>query len=463
MIFKILFLLSLIFQIQSAQAISFDEARHLLARTGFGVPDPNRIKKLLPLSYQEAVDQILDGVTDTTAMPAPEWINELPPISKIRKKWTMVQKKLFQKNRQEQKRELKELWVKEMLTTQSPFTEHMTLFWHNHFVSEFKKVKWAGYMYQQNKLLRKHALGSFAVMLRKISKNPAMLIYLDGNKNKKGKPNENFAREVLELFSLGEGHVYTEADIQNAARAFTGWSVDKKRAQFTNRAKQHDNGHKEFLGQSGNFNGDDIIDILLKHPRVAEFISEKIWLEFIGTKPEPSQLALVSKKFRTNKYQLRPLLYAILMSDAFRSSTNKGQIIKAPVDIVIGTARLLGHQNVSIKRMMNLIKNFGQDLMDPPNVKGWPGGERWITTHTMALRTKYLYQVSRDLRRGMTKRASKNRPNNIITLDENLSSFDPQKLRHIFLAIPPKNNVNPNETNTSRAMKFVTDPVFHLK
>ena len=169
--------------------------------------------------------------------------------------------KLFQKNRQEQTRELKELWIKEMLTTQSPFTEHMTLFWHNHFVSEFKKVKWAGYMYQQNKLLRKHALGSFAVLLREISTNPALLIYLGGNKNRKGKANENFAREVLELFSLGEGRVYSEADIQNAARAFSGWSVDKKKAQFVNRTKQHDNGHKEFLGQSGNFNGDDIIDI----------------------------------------------------------------------------------------------------------------------------------------------------------------------------------------------------------
>ena len=140
--------------------------------------------------------------------------------------------------------------------------------------------------------------------------------------------------------------------------------------------------------------------------------------------------------------------------------------IKAPVDIIIGTARLLRHQNVSLKRMMNLMKSFGQDLMDPPNVKGWPGGVSWITTNTLALQTKYLYQVSRRLSRGMSGMTRQPSENDIIknmTSSENLSSFDPKKLRQIFLARPPKNKANPNETNTSNAMKFVTDPVFHLK
>ena len=154
---------------------------------------------------------------------------------------------------------------------------------------------------------------------------PAMIIYLDGNKNEKEKPNENFAREVMELFSLGEGQVYLEADIQNAARYFLGWSVANKKAQFVNRIKQqHDNGHKEFLGQLGNFNGNDIIDILLKHQRVAELISEKLWIEFIGTKSKPNQLTKISQKFRTRKYQLRPFVCAILMSNIFCSSANKG-------------------------------------------------------------------------------------------------------------------------------------------
>ncbi len=205
-----------------AAAVPFEEARHLLARTGFSIAGAADIAALQRLDYEAAVDRLLAGARAEPITTPPPWIGEMPPTAEERKALTAAQRQDYNKAMRARWEPLKQWWAGEMLATPSPLTEHLVLFWHNHFVSEIKKVKWAGYMYSQNALFRRHALGNFAELLRRMAKGPAMLIYLDGRTNRKGRANENFAREILELFTLGEGRGYAEDDVVEAARAFTG-------------------------------------------------------------------------------------------------------------------------------------------------------------------------------------------------------------------------------------------------
>ena len=198
-----------------------------------------------------------------------------------------------------------------MLTTPSPLTEKMVLFWHNHFVSSLQKVRSPVLMYRQNALLRKHALGYFGDLLHEVAKDPAMVIYLDSASNRKGQPNENFAREVMELFTLGEGN-YGENDIKEAARAFTGWSLDPDTGEFVVRPLIHDDGVKTVLGRSGNFDGDAVLDILLAQPQTAEFIVAKLWREFVSPTPDPAEVKRIARMFRDNRYNIKVALRALL-------------------------------------------------------------------------------------------------------------------------------------------------------
>ncbi|OQX73416.1 MAG: hypothetical protein B6D59_05850, partial [Campylobacteraceae bacterium 4484_4] len=242
-------------------ALEFDEARFLLNRTSLGA-SLQEIRALQPLTYEQAVKKLLRESGDRAQTPYPKWYGTSLLGDRKYKDLSAREKQILRKLRRQRWRELQLWWIDEMIATDSPMTERMTLFWHNHFTSQLPKVKWPSLMLQQNILLRHEALGNFATMLRAISKDPAMLIYLDNISNKKSHPNENFARELLELFTLGEGH-YTEQDIKEAARAFTGWTVDRKSGKFRFNPRVHDFGKKTFLGRTGRFDGDDIIDIIL--------------------------------------------------------------------------------------------------------------------------------------------------------------------------------------------------------
>jgi uncharacterized protein (DUF1800 family) len=225
-----------------------------------------------------------------------------------------------------------------MLATRSPLTERMTLFWHNHFVSSQQKVRYTRLMYEQNVLLRRHAVGNFGELLHAVSKDPAMVIYLDSASNRKGKPNENFAREVMELFTLGEGN-YSEQDIKEAARAFTGWSVDPDSGEFMFRRPAHDDGVKTVLGRSGNFDGDAVLDILLAQPQTAEFIVSKLWREFVSPAPDAMEVKRIARMFRDNRYNIKVALRALLTADAFYAPQNRAVLIKSPVELIVGTLR----------------------------------------------------------------------------------------------------------------------------
>ena len=374
-------------------AIPFEEARHLLARTGFGSPSPSEIDRIIPLSYEMAVDSILDGVLKRSITPAPKFLNNPSDHPKL-KGMDAETKRAFQKRGMKERKSIRYWWIQEMLTTPSPFTERMVLFWHNHFVSEISKVQYASWSYDQNALFRKYAIGNFNKLLIEVSTGPAMMKYLDTSKNKKNKPNENFAREVLELFTLGEGRVYTEEDIRESSRAYTGWQIDYPTEKFVFKSWSHDNGVKTFLGKEGQFDGIDIINIILELPRVAEYLAEKLWREFISDEIRPIEIKKLAKNIRDHKYNLKPMMKALFMSNSFRDPKNRGVLIKSPVDLTIGTIRLLGLTPPEIKTIHLHQKRSGQDIFQPPDVKGWRAGKAWISSTTTLSRAQFLKAAS---------------------------------------------------------------------
>jgi uncharacterized protein (DUF1800 family) len=222
-----------------------------------------------------------------------------------------------------------------------------------------------------------------------------MVIYLDSASNRKAQPNENFAREVMELFTLGEGH-YTERDVKEAARAFTGWSLDPEAGEFMFRRLQHDEGVKTVLGREGNLRGEDVLDVLLAHPRTAEHVVEKLWREFVSPSPEPAQVKRVARIYRDSGYDTKVALRGLLTSDAFYAPENRAALIKSPVELVVGTLRQFRFVTGDMLPFAFAVAQLGQNLFAPPNVKGWPGGEAWINTTTLLARKQLLERLFRD-------------------------------------------------------------------
>jgi uncharacterized protein (DUF1800 family) len=375
-----------------AQTLGFDNARHLLNRTSFAAAPPE-IEHFAGLSRDKAFDELLSWHGPIALTPLPEWAGKFERLNRP----GMTHEERQEINRRElvvRGLEIRNWWMTEMLATQSPFTEHMTLFWHNHFATGQEKTRSAVLMLRQNQIFRKHALGNFAAMLREISKDPAMLNYLDQAQSKKGTPNENFAREVMELFTLGEGH-YTEQDIKEAARALTGWSVNPDTGEFQFRPGIHDTGSKTIFGKSGPFGGDDVITLLLQQPETAEFITRKLWREFVSPTPNEAEVQRIANVFRTSGYEIAPLMQALLTSDAFYAAENRSVLVKSPVDLVIGTLRQFKFEVHDAAPFAVLSRQLGQNLFQPPNVKGWPGGDAWLNTTTVLARKSFLSRIFR--------------------------------------------------------------------
>ena len=380
--------------LSASGVLGFDDARHLLNRTGFAA-SPAEIGVFASLTREQAVERLLASVRKESVTPPPQWTSEpFQPLRRIRD-MTPEERMALQRDRREKSLELKAWWIEEMRATPSPLTEKMTLFWHNHFVSAEQKVRSPHLMYRQNQLLRRHALGNFGTLLHEAARDPAMVIYLDSASNRKAQPNENFAREAMELFTLGEGH-YTEQDVKEAARAFTGWSIDPTSGDFMFRRFQHDDGVKAVLGRQGNLRGEDVLDILLAHPRTAEHVVEKLWREFVSMRPDPTEVARVARLYRQSGYETTVALKALLTSDAFYAPENRAALIKSPVDLVVGTLRQFSFATGDMLPFALTLAQLGQNLFAPPNVKGWPGGEAWINTTTLLARKQFLEGLFRD-------------------------------------------------------------------
>ena len=389
-----LLLLALLGPAALAAPMGAEEARHLLDRTAFGA-SPAEVARYAALDRRQAVDRLLTAATTEPAAKPPAEVDEYLAPRRFRDAGDDERLAL----RKEQHRrgvELRAWWLGEMLAADPPtaLREHMTLFWHNHFVSSVDKVKSPKLMLEQNLLLRRHALGNFGQLLHAVGRNPAMVVYLDSATSRRGQPNENFAREVMELFTLGEGH-YAEQDVKEAARAFTGWSVDPETGAYKWRPFAHDAGPKTVLGRSGNLDGDDVLDILLARPETAEFVTAKLWREFVSPTPDAGELKRIAGRFRASGYDIKSVLGDLLASPAFWAKENRAALVKSPADIVVGTLRRLEMQDAADGRtLVFAMKQQGQDLFAPPNVKGWPGGNAWINSTTLLAREQFLDRLS---------------------------------------------------------------------
>ena len=354
-------------------ALGEPAARLLLQRSGF-TPTPEQSRELAPLPPVRAVDRLLDHSLSAALTQPPAWVTEATQPARINR-LTEDERKAYYAERGRRQGQLRAWWWQEMLTTPSPLTEHMALFWHGHFATGMQKVAEPQLMYAQNVLLRRHALGNFGSLLHGMARDPAMLVWLDGLNNRKGQPNENFAREVMELFTLGEGH-YTQQDVKEAARAFTGWSRNGETGEFVYRPDWHDDGEKTVLGVSGRLDGDGVIDILLARPETARFVVGKLWGEFVSpplNEADQREIQRLAAGFRESGFEIKPLLRGLFATPAFQS--RGGSLVKSPVELIIGSLRLFDLQPVDWAPLMAEAEGMGQQLFNPPNVKGWPGGD----------------------------------------------------------------------------------------
>ena len=295
--------------------------------------------------------------------------------------------------------DLQLLWLYRMVNTHRPLAEKMTLFWHGHFATAAAKVNSPFLMWRQNELFRARGLGNFGDLTLAVSQDPAMLLWLDGNANRKASPNENYGRELLELFMLGIGN-YSEADVWAAARAFTGWYFRGQRgdnnryisAEFYFAANQHDSGPKTFLGQTGAWNGDDIIRIALGQPACARWIARKLFSYFVWDAPDDATIAPFADAFTQHHYDIRETLRAILLSPEFRSPRAFGAKIKSPAELVAGTLRTLG-MTVPPRDVLNTMRRMGQELLNPPHVGGWTSGVGWINPSSLLERFNFANRI----------------------------------------------------------------------
>ena len=463
------FLIATLSSFSNASSLTFSEARHLLARTGFGVVSPKEIKKFLPLSYEDAVDEILSGVREVSVQSAPVF-KANPLERRTVRDMDGPTRQAFNKRIKEDHHTLRNWWNREMLITPSPFTERMVLFWHNHFVSEASKVRFGKWLYDQNTTFRKHATGDFRQLLTDISIGPAMLIYLDANKNKKNNPNENFAREILELFTLGEGDQYTEDDIRESARAYTGWMVNPFTAKFEFNIRTHDGHIKTFMGEEGNFDGKDIIRIILKKPEVGDFLALKLWKEFISLEVDTSEVKRLGKILFENNFALKPMLRELFLTEQFRNPQIRGTLIKSPVELTLGTIRLLGNSNLDFRRLIYFQRSMGQNLFQPPDVRGWRGGTNWITSSTILTREKFLKKVFQGVvnsKINMTK--NMNRDKKLPFMDVDFSPLlasekrEEGYLKKVFLAANSVTDKRQHGARLKTIRNLILDPAYQVK
>jgi len=400
---------------------SYDRAAHLIERAGFGAT-PAEIERLAAMRPRQAVDSLVDyesidasrllpfdesGIWDPGMDPFPpsraeavrlarergEGLGEkVLPTGTQRRLQPVVDKFFYSLTaNQIETQRLGLWWANRMLATPRPLEEKLALFWHGHFATGENKVRDYRMMLRQNLMFRAHASGRLQDLLVGILKDPAMLVYLDNGENVKAHPNENFGRELLELFTMGVGN-YTERDVREAARAFTGWTNDVLVFKFD--ASQHDFTDKTFLSTKGSLDGADIIDTILKQPVTGEFVAAKLYRFFVREDVAASVRADLGRSFRDSGYQIKPLLKRMFLSKDFYAAPSYATQIKSPVHLVVSTYRKMGLTAIpTIPDFGRMTGALGQSLFDPPNVAGWAGGRTWITPSTLLQRGNLFRDV----------------------------------------------------------------------
>lgn len=370
----------------SLYAVEVDLCRHFLIRTSLNI-DSNELQNCTnSKSFDSYISSYIKKSQEVTQIKE----SDILFVKRLGK--DEENRKLFNQQLQLESLKFKEWYLDLLLTTQQPFQEKMVLFWHNHFVSSLQKVRQPKLMLLQNELFRKYAFGNFKQFVHKIIKDPAMLIYLDNRANKKSHPNENLARELLELFTIGEGN-YSENDIKELARGLSGYSVNKD-FEFTFNKKMHDKNKKTFMGKTGNFTADDMINILFENEQVSIFITRKLYKEFIGYEVDEIEVSKLAKIFRDSNYEISSLLHALFLSSNFQNKTTFNTMIKTPLELSIGTLRSFDYVSFDKKILLRYLNKMEQSLFNPPNVKGFKGEMSWINANTLITRRDFLSRIS---------------------------------------------------------------------
>lgn len=365
---------------------------HLYSRIGFGINTKQALQKQ-QLSINEVVENELKNAQHPKPLPSIVSKEELKEILTIRKE-LMVKKdkkkalKLFLKGTKLM-HQYNWFFIDYLGKSNQNLLDKMTLFWLNHFVCKDKNIlHFEGFV----NTIRKHALGNFSDFILAIAKTPSMIKYLNNKQNKKRSPNENFARELMELFTLGRDN-YTQKDIKEAARAFTGWTHNFNGFRFNSR--QHDYEEKEFLGEKGNFDGDDIVQIILKQKQTARFICEKIYRYFVNDNINNEHVSQMEKVFYKD-YNIHNLMQFVLTANWFYHSSNVGVKIKSPIELLVGYNKVIPFKFTKPKQLSYLQKLLGQLLFFPPNVAGWKTGRNWINANSLILRLKLASVILSD-------------------------------------------------------------------
>ncbi len=363
--------------------------QHLMWRAGFGpaVEQLADLSKYSPKQFYKALVKASDkkpeylNVADDYLQGLYKGIEEAGRQEK--KELTTDEKKMVQQKNREGVRNLNIFWLQEMVNSSAQLREKMAFFWHGHFACRNLNV-----FFQQGLLdvIRRNALGNFGTLLKEVSKNAAMLNFLNNQQNRKDHPNENFAREVMELFTLGRGN-YSESDVKEAARAFTGWGSTIK-GDFQFRKFQHDNGSKTVLGKTGNFEGEEVLDILLQKKETAQFVTKKLYKFLVNEQIDDIKAEWLADRFYKNEFDIAKLLEDIFTSEWFYEEKNIGAKIKSPVELLAGIQRMLPMKFEKEEALLLIQRSLGQLLFYPPNVAGWPGGKNWIDSSTLMLRMR---------------------------------------------------------------------------
>lgn len=352
--------------------------QHLYWRAGFGTT-PSQLQRLSQLNRKQIVDLLFKDATSMITLETDT--SDIDHFTQQSLK-SKNSRKLFRDVSTEKLKEFNVLWVKRLMTSETLLREKMTLFWANHFVCRDNQIF---HVQQYNNTLRTHALGDFGDYVKAISKEAAMLKYLNNKQNRKLRPNENFARELMELFMLGEGH-YTEVDIKESARAFTGYNHNFE-GEFVLRQRQHDDGFKTFFGHTGRYDGDDIIDLILQQKQCARFICTKIYKYFVNDTIDEFRVEELTEVFYKD-YNIENLMRHLFMADWFYDEKHIGVKIKSPIEFLVGMVNTVPVEFKKNQDLLKIQKLLGQILLNPPNVAGWEGGRAWIDSNTIMIRLK---------------------------------------------------------------------------
>ena len=346
---------------------------HLLRRAGFGA-DRETLNEYERLGVDGAIQRLLDyeKVDDPADLIAPPQFS-LGLGGQVRNAVA----------------ELQQWWLKRMAASKRPLLEKMVYFWHGHLTSAISKVREPELMRRQNEFFRQNALASFDTILKGISRDGAMMVYLDNITNRKQHPNENYARELMELYTLGIGN-YTEQDVKESARAFTGWTINRRTGEFTVDQRQHDTGPKTFLGQTGKFDGDGVVDAIVRHPAAGPYLARKLFSFLAYPNPDPEVVQPVSDAYYASGFSIKEMVRAILTSDAFFSERAYRARVKSPTEFILGIVRALGLRP-DFNGVPGAMIGMGQVLFEPPSPAGWPGGPVWINTSTWMQRMNFLH------------------------------------------------------------------------